>query len=151
MPAGRPKIYDSPHQCSSITTWIRRGLILREGETCKGIYSFYINTDFCNQCNIKFNDEVHNEKRAMDHDHNTGFFRQVICMKCNKEFDVKTQKVRRESKTGHKWITPTITKNKSGNISVSFRYRREGFKSKRSQSLTKLICLSFIQLLKKPC
>ena len=146
----RAKIWDSHHQQYTIYNWTRQGLICREGETYKGIYSFVMGIDNCQLCSVKFNDEVHNEKRAMDHDHKTGFFRQVLCMKCNKQFDVKTQKVRRESKTGHRWITPTITKNKSGNISVSFQYNRGGYKRKASQSLTKLICLSFINLLKKP-
>ena len=144
------KIWDSKHQQYTIYNWTRQGLICREGETYKGIYSYVMSIDNCNQCSVKFNDEVNNEKRCMDHDHSSGYFRQVLCMKCNKQFDVKTQKVRRESKTGHRWITPTITKNKSGNISVSFQYNRGGYKRKASQSLTKLICLSFIQLLKVP-
>ena len=141
-----PPKWDSPHQGKSITTWIRRGLILREGETYKGIYSFYINTDFCNLCNVKFNDEVHNEKRAMDHDHSTGFFRQVICMKCNKELPDRDVS---GSKCGMRWISIYIQKRKYG-INVYFQYKREGFKRKSSVSLTKMIAYSFIQLLKKP-
>ena len=142
--------WDTPHQGHTIRNWIKYGLILREGETYKGIYSFYMSVENCSLCNVKFNDDIHNEKKAMDHDHATGYFRQVICNKCNKQFDKEVQKVRRESKTGHKWITPTITKNKSGNISVSFQYGRKGFKRKCSQSLTKLIAYSFIQLIKIP-
>ncbi len=103
----------------------------------------------CNLCNIKFNNEVHNKKRCMDHSHDTGYFRQVLCNKCNVGFDRKL-KLSKTSKTGHMWINPRPQKNKNGKIYVDFQYQREGFKIKRSVSLTKLICLSFINLLKKP-
>ena len=141
------KIYDSPHQGYTIPNWIKRGLILREGETYKDIYSLYMNTDFCNQCSVKFNNEINNQKRAMDHDHSSGYFRQVICMKCNKGFDLKLSE---KNKSGHRWISLQIVKKKNSKVNVGFAYRRTSFKRKYSTSLTKLICLSFINILKKP-
>jgi hypothetical protein len=145
---GRKKIYDSRHQQNSICNWKNYGLICREGETYKGIYSLYMNTDFCNKCNVKFNNDIHNEKRCMDHSHSTGFFRQVLCHKCNKHFDRKKDMKINKSKTGHRWISPNI--RKKNKVYVSFVYKREGFKRKDSTSLTKLICLSFINILKEP-
>ena len=143
---GRKKIYDSKHQAKRICEWKRTGLILREGETYKGIYSLYMNTDNCNLCNVKFNNEIHNERRCMDHNHSTGFFRQVLCMKCNSGFD---RQLTKNSKTGHMWISPNIQKI-NDKIYVGFQYQRKGFKKKCSQSLTKLIALSFINILKVP-
>ena len=144
-----PKIWDSPHQQYTINNWKKYGLICREGETYKGIYSFVRSVDNCQLCNIKFTDEIKNQ-RCMDHDHKTGYFRKVLCRKCNATYLLSDKKVNRRSKTGHKWITPTHSKSANGNIHVVFQYGRKGFKRKANKSLTKMICYSFIQLLKKP-
>ena len=145
MPAH--KIWDTPHQGSMINNWIKYGLICREGETYKEVYSFVMSIDNCNQCSVKFNDVNYNDKRCMDHCHSTGYFRQVLCMKCNHGYDLP---LRKNNKLGHKWMALHNYKRKSGRIDTFFRYKRTGFKTKESQSLTKLIAYSFIQLLKVP-
>tara|TARA_R110000787_G_scaffold240722_1_gene346903 strand:- start:308 stop:751 length:444 start_codon:yes stop_codon:yes gene_type:complete len=145
-----PPKWDSPHQQYTIYNWKKRGLILREGETYKGIYSFYMNTDFCNKCNIKFNDEVHNEKKCMDHDHATRYFRQVLCHKCNIWHDRTLSKIRKGNKTGHRWIGIGKSQRDNQLPRFVFRYNRAGFKRKANKSLTMMIAYSFINLLKKP-
>jgi len=135
------KIYDSPHQKNTITNWKRRGLILKEGQTYKDIYSYVMSVERCERCGINFYDEIHNNKRCMDHNHKTGFFRQVLCQNCNRAI---------ESKIPHLWISPSINKQKSGKNYIRFQYQRKGFKTKKSTSLTKMIAYSFINLLKEP-
>ena len=136
-----PQKWDSRHQGNMINNWIKYGLLLREGETYKGIYSFVMSIDNCNQCSVKFNDEI---LRSMDHCHSTGFFRQVLCNKCNLHFDPK---IRSDNKLGHRWISVWISKSKN-RTQVLFTYKRKGFKTKKNMSLTKLIAYSFIQLIK---
>ncbi len=143
------KIYDSRHQAVAIRNWKKYGLLCREGETYKDIYYHVMNVNNCELCNVEFSKEIKNQ-RCMDHDHGTGYFRKVLCRGCNADYLKTPQKLKITNKTGHMWITPSITRNKGGNISVSFRYERSKFKRKASQSLTKLIALSFINILKKP-
>jgi len=135
-----PKIYDTEHQKMTIKNWKRKGLILKEGQTYKDIYSYVMTIERCERCGINFDNEIHNNKRCMDHSHKTGYFRQVLCHSCNCTI---------ESKIHHLWISHDIQRQ-SKKIHVYFRYKRKGFKQKKSTSLTKMIAYSFINLLKVP-
>jgi hypothetical protein len=144
-----PKIYDSPHQQKTIWNWKNNGLILKENQSYKDIYSYVMSIERCEKCGINFNNEIHSQRRCMDHSHKTGYFRQVLCHNCNSGFDRSAPKLQKNKKINHKWISPNIKKQKSGNICVYFHYQRKGFKEKLSTSLTKMIALSFINLLKE--
>jgi len=135
------ELYESQHQLKSISNWERRGLICKEGQTYKDIYSFVMSIDRCERCGVTFDNENRVNRRCMDHSHKTGYFRQVLCHSCN-------QAIR--ATISHLWISASIHKRKSGNIDVYFQYKRKDFKKKCSSSLTKMIAYSFINLLKKP-
>ena len=60
-----------------IFDWKRRGLI---HDDIDELYEYYINTNECNVCKVVFTE---NNKRCMDHDHQSGAFRNVLCNKCN--------------------------------------------------------------------
>ena len=63
------------------------------------IYYRYINAEFCELCNkefLKLND------RQMDHDHETGYFRNICCRSCNqRKTDVK---LKSNNTSGYKGI-----------------------------------------------
>ena len=149
---GRKKIYDTENQGTTIRSWLKQGLLCREGETYKDIYQHVMSIDNCELCNVTLIEGLKTNSRCMDHDHITGYFRMVLCRGCNSGFDRSKQKVkklRKTNKIGHMFISRNIRKNKNGNIRVEFRYSRKGFRGKIS-SITKLIALSFIHLLKEP-
>tara|TARA_R110002012_G_scaffold136456_1_gene290868 strand:- start:1214 stop:1660 length:447 start_codon:yes stop_codon:yes gene_type:complete len=146
---GRKKIYDSRHQQNTIYQWKARGLLCREGETYKDIYYHVMSINNCELCNVEFSKESKNLK-CMDHDHETGYFRKVLCNPCNCTYLKQTQRVSKNSKTGILWINIYNKINKDSSVRIFYRYKREGFKVKTSQSLTKLIALSFINILKEP-
>ena len=61
----------------TIYNWKRYGLIYDDYDE---LYEIYIKTMECQHCNKEFKDS---HDRCMDHDHDTGFFRKIICQKCN--------------------------------------------------------------------
>lgn len=68
----------------TIGNWKKRGLIGNYDE----IYERYINTDNCDNCNIKLckcGDSTNNNFKVMDHSHITGEFRNILCNSCNTE------------------------------------------------------------------
>jgi len=60
-----------------IYNWKRYGLIC---DDYNALYETYIETTECGHCKIEFTE---NNKRCLDHDHETGLFRKIVCNRCN--------------------------------------------------------------------
>jgi hypothetical protein len=64
-----------------ITCWKQMGVINNDYDM---LYEKWKNTTHCEVCNVELvegNKGKH--KKALDHDHNTGAFRNIVCNKCN--------------------------------------------------------------------
>ena len=64
---------------NTISSWKGNGLILPL-PWYSILYNYYINTHHCEVCNNKFKS---NRDRQMDHCHETGKFRWILCHSCN--------------------------------------------------------------------
>ncbi len=60
-----------------IGKWKHRGLI---HDNYNELYDNYLNTNKCDVCKYVFDKS---NWRCLDHDHDTGLFRQILCHKCN--------------------------------------------------------------------
>ena len=67
------------------TNWKRSGMIFTE-EEFQRIYNLYLSQELCNTCDcVLTRGERYTtpSKACMDHDHETGLFRHIICHSCN--------------------------------------------------------------------
>lgn len=62
---------------NTISNWKLRGVV---SEDYDKLYEKYVNTDKCEICEKVFTDTF---DRCLDHDHQSGLFRQVLCRNCN--------------------------------------------------------------------
>ena len=69
-------------QVDRLGQWKRRGLKCKDKEEYISIYNRWLNSEKCEEtkCNKEYTDV--NDK-CMDHCHNTGLFRNIICRSCN--------------------------------------------------------------------
>jgi hypothetical protein len=65
-----------------IYNWKSRGLICDDYNL---IYEKYLNTLNCDNCNclLTIDKYLKSSTKCMDHDHNTGLFRNIVCHSCN--------------------------------------------------------------------
>mgnify|MGYP003656670575 CR=1 FL=1 len=70
-------IYSKHQKQIAIHTWKRYGLIYDDYDD---LFEVYIKTLNCQHCNKEFKNR---RDRCMDHNHETGLFRKIVCNKCN--------------------------------------------------------------------
>jgi len=67
---------------NTISKWKRRGLICEDYDS---LYCHYLNANECDNCNITFGEKGDGSRsyKCMDHNHETGEFRNFLCCNCN--------------------------------------------------------------------
>lgn len=86
-------VYDAMYRATpagkkliTISGWKHRGLVHNDFDS---LYETYLQATQCSACKNEFKDSY---DRCMDHDHDTGLFRQFLCRPCN-NFDRWKNKV----------------------------------------------------------
>ena len=54
-----------------------------KSENFDELYDRYINTNNCELCEIELEEGIVANGRCLDHNHETGLFRNVLCRSCN--------------------------------------------------------------------
>lgn len=69
--------------------WKRCGVICDDFDE---LYEKYINTNNCELCEVELTEDKRNTTttKCLDHDHDTGLFRNVVCLSCNQKLPRQT-------------------------------------------------------------
>ena len=77
---------------SSIGRWKRRGVITNNFDS---LYDNYLSATNCDLCDIKFDNSLKKTSKCLDHDHETGLFRNFLCNTCNMSIQTRIRKLHR--------------------------------------------------------
>ena len=105
----------------TISIWKHRGLV---SDNYDKIYDRYINSNNCELCKCEYTNK---NKRCLDHDHNTGKFRNIVCHNCNASSKLRETPITNTS--GHKNITITKYGKYKVQIIINKIYYTKTFKT----------------------
>jgi len=71
---------DQGKKSMRIGAWKHFGLVC---DNIDKLYEHYLNTNECDNCGIELIEGYASNRKCMDHNHNTGEFRNILCHKCN--------------------------------------------------------------------
>ena len=112
------------HKSNTIYNWKRKGLIETD-EFIEEIYNRYIIQTNCELCTKEFKSS---KDRHMEHDHETGKFRNIACQSCNlRKYDVKIQS---NNTSGYKGISKKMNKKYTQGFIWEFEANVEGKQKK---------------------
>ena len=112
------------HKSDSISNWKKRGLIYHNFDE---LYEVYIKTMNCQHCGKEF---LNKFDRCLDHDHETGMFRKIVCRGCN------SHDTYINNPTNHKYYNPLGRTDKKI-LDKSYREKnREKINNKQKEKIT---------------
>ena len=117
------------HKTETLCSWKKQGLI-ESDEQIEFIYTDYIYGTNCDLCGEFYKST---QDRQMEHDHETGEFRNIVCKSCNlRKSDVK---IRDDNTSGYPGICKKNNKNYKQGYIWRFRAMIDGKNKSIKQSV----------------
>jgi len=107
------------HKTKTKSSWKNKGMIFTP-EEFEDIYEKYIYSTNCELCDALF---PNTRDRCLDHDHETGKIRNIVCQKCNQN---KRDNKPRETNTGEKYIYKGKNKDYKLGYCFQIQIKRDG-------------------------
>ena len=107
------------HKYFTFKNWETSGAIFESKEHREEVYQQYIYSTQCELCGKEF---PNTRDRQMEHDHETGKFRNICCIKCN----LNKKDVKSNTNTNEKYISKEKSKEYKQGFSYAVQIRRDG-------------------------